>query len=149
MRRKFENSDDDYFFNEEITGGPKKNKTSESKDTNNLPDPEDDPEFYEDLTSESCWMFDTISTIMAMDKPFGMLFSMPKIEKFLKARGYEIVDKYFSHLKDTMKLAVKKEEVDIDSLPDTTETASTYHIRGVFTSEIQDILLKWLLKVGK
>ena len=69
-----------------------------------------------------------------------------KIEKFLKARGYNIFDKYFSHIDDSIKIAIKGDDPDI--VPDTPEGAKK-HIRAVFAEEVQDILLKWLLKIGK
>ena len=139
MRGKLENNNDEnYFFNSELGGG-------------RIP-PMDDPELpedydeYDDMPDEACWMFDTISALISMDKPFGIIFDIPKIEKFLEARGYTIGDKYFSHINDSLKVAIKG---DPDSIPDSHEGARDHHIRYIFANEVQDIILKWLLKIGK
>lgn len=140
MRGKLDNNNEEnYFFNSGLGGG-------------SIPVPPDDPDDsegyddYDDIPNEACWMFDTISALMAMDKPFGIIFDVPKIEKFLKARGYNIFDKYFSHIDDSIKIAIKGDDPDI--VPDTPE-GTKKHIRAVFAEEVQDILLKWLLKIGK
>ena len=145
MRRKIDkNNDKNYFFNREITG-------VSSGDGDGIDLPIDDEFSYDDEDDgvdndlEPCYMFNAISAIMAMDKPFGILFDIDKIEKFLISRGYKIVDKYFSHINDSIKVATKD---DPDNIPDSTEGAR-YHIRAVFANEVQDILLKWLLKIGK
>ena len=139
MRGKLENNNDEnYFFNSGLGGG-------------RIP-PTDDPELpedydeYDDMPDEACWMFDTISALISMDKPFGIIFDIPKIEKFLEARGYTIGDKYFSHINDSLKVAIKG---DPDSIPDSHEGARDHHIRYIFANEVQDIILKWLLKIGK
>jgi len=143
MRRKVDkNSKNDYFFNSEITGS----RGSFDPPIDDIEDDIIDDDDFDDGAPEPCYMFDAISTILAMDKPFGMLFDIDKIEKFLIARGYKIVDKYFSHINDSVKIAVKTE--DPNTIPDSPEGAK-YHIRAAFSSEIQDILLKWLLKVSK
>lgn len=141
MRGKLDNNNEEnYFFNSSLGGG-------------SIPVPPDNPDdsegyddYDDDIPNEACWMFDTISALMAMDKPFGIIFDVPKIEKFLKARGYNIFDKYFSHINDSIKVAIKGDDPDI--VPDTPEGAKK-HIRAVFAEEVQDILLKWLLKIGK
>lgn len=141
MRGKLENNNDEnYFFNSEL-GGVGKIPTT----------PPDDPgddgyDDFDDMPDEACWMFDTISALMAMDKPFGFIFDIDKIEKFLEARGYTIGDKYFSHINDSLKVAIKG---DPDTIQDSTDDARDYHIRHVFANEVQDIILKWLLKIGK
>ena len=139
MRGKLENNNDENYFFSGLGGGGK------------IPTPPDDSDGmyeddFDDMPDEACWMFDTISALMAMDKPFGIIFDIPKIEKFLKARGYTIGDKYFSHINDSLKVAIKG---DPDSIPDTHEGARDHHIRYVFANEVQEILLKWLLKIGK
>jgi len=146
MRGKLDNNDNEnYFFNSDLGGGGKNKYPTPPFDPDD--DPDFDPDFDNDeVSGEACWMFDTISALVAMDKPFGMLFDMPKIEKFLKARGYFIHDKYFSHINDSIKIAIKSD--DPDTVPDTQE-GSKLHVRAVFAEEVQEIILKWLLKIGK
>ena len=141
MRGKLENNNDEnYFFNSGGIGGGGRIPTPI-----NNPEDSDDYEDFDDMPDEACWMFDTISALMAMDKPFGIIFDIDKIEKFLTARGYTVADKYFSHINDSLKVATKGNP---DDIPDTPEGAK-YHIRAAFANEVQDILIKWLLKIGK
>lgn len=146
MRRKY-NSDDkgDYFFNNEITGGKKPPIPP-------LPPPPDDDiamddDDYDDDDfdiddMEPCWMFETISALVTMDKPFGILFNIEKVKKFLELRGYVVGEKHFSHIGDDVVVAIKGG--DLADIKDTPEDAAKNHIRKVFNEEIQDILLNWL-----
>ena len=144
MRRKIDkNNDKNYFFNREITGVGGGDIDLPIDDEFSYDEDDGDDDMGDDF--EPCYMFNAISAIMAMDKPFGILFDIDKIEKFLISRGYKIADKYFSHINDSIKVATKD---DPDNIPDSTEGAR-YHIRAVFASEVQDIILKWLLKIGK
>ena len=137
MRRKVNKDKKDYFFNSDII------KPGKPVD-NDLPIDADD--IFDDFeVPETCYMFDAISSLIAIDKPFGMLFSSEKVEKFLVSRGYQIVDKYFSHVDDAIKVATKSDPNDIPDSPEGTK----YYYRNVFSEEVQEIILSWLLKISK
>ena len=71
MRGKLDNNNEEnYFFNSSLGGG-------------SIPVPPDNPDdsegyddYDDDIPNEACWMFDTISALMAMDKPFGIIFDV-------------------------------------------------------------------------
>ncbi len=136
MRNK-KNDDEDFgYFNDFISasGGTPDWDKPEPEDENK----EDD--FIGD--EEPCWMFSTIaSIIMNSNKPFGMNFESDKIEEFLKARGYKIIEKYNEDLGDSIRVAIKSDQSHISG--DVSD-----NIRTVFSREVQDILLGWLLKIG-
>lgn len=74
--------------------------------------------------------------------PFSILWDIDKVKKFLIARGYEIITRQNS-VGDDIELAVKPEQkvLPIDAEDD--------NILEVFENDIQDIILGWLLKLGK
>ena len=106
----------------------------------------DDPDDDED--GGACWMFKSIATLIGMPKPLGMIFPNEKETWFLEQRGYEIKEvkcgEDVSPL-GTITIAVKKGDKVNKKDPD---SLSSHQINRVFVSEVQDIILKWLLKVG-
>ena len=141
MKRDFNNdSDGGNFFYDDITGPNGPSFISSPLDSDDKLDSDD-----------FCGMSDTFFALMTMDKPFGILFSTERIERFLKARGYTLADRYFSHIGDDVKVAIKLKDGESvnTAIADTPEDAAKYHIRAIFSSEVQEILLKWLLKIGK
>lgn len=133
MRNKNNDNEDFGYFNDfiEASGGV---PSYDDPDSNSEESDEED---------EGCWMFSTIaSIIMNSNKPFGMNFESDKIEGFLKARGYKIVERYNEDLGDNIRVAIKSDSTHISG-------DMSDNIRTVFSREVQDILLGWLLKIGK
>ena len=85
---------------------------------------------------------------MGMPKPFGMMFPYEKEKEFLEKRGYEVKELKCSTSVNplgVMRIAIKK-GTKINK-KDTDELEKHYTSR-VFVEEVQDIILKWLLKLG-
>lgn len=84
----------------------------------------------------SCEFFDNFVSVAMISKPFGFIWDEGRIIKFLKARGYKIInnDSEFS-----VPLAVKPETSELPDFKDG-------NIRVVFDEEVKDIILNWLLK---
>lgn len=101
----------------------------------------DSEEFFED-DEENCPLAETLLALNIMPKPFGMTWSQDQVLGFLKARGYRIVTRYNEDDDSEYKVAVKKNQPKI---PDNSEG----NVVEVFAEEIRNILLKWLLKIGK
>lgn len=144
MRRKVDKNNKDYFFNSEITGPSGKGPIPPIDAPISDDEYDDDDEEFDDIP-EACYMFDAISTMISIDKPFGMLFDVDKIEKFLVSRGYKIADKFFSHINGSIRIATKDDPSSVEDSPE----GAKNHVRAVFSNEVQDIILKWLLKIGK
>lgn len=75
-----------------------------------------------------------------LNTPFNIFWPKEKMINFLKERGYKIINKYSEEDGNNIDIAVK---LDQSLIPE------TENIKEVFNSEIQDILLKWLLKIGE
>lgn len=138
MRDNDENKSFNYFpFNE---GGD----DTFSYDDDNYPFPSD----TDDFDDEPCWMFKSIASLMGMPKPFGMMFPYEKEKEFLEKRGYEVKELKCSTSVNplgVMRIAIKK-GTKINK-KDTAELEKHY-VSQVFVEEVQDIILKWLLKLG-
>lgn len=106
-------------------------------DPNEVFDDEFDPQ---DLF-DSCHMSGIFADMLRMPKPFGFFMPQEKMEIFLKERGYKIIK----------RSAGDGEEVSTAVKPGSTSIPEDGYsnIREIFDGEVQDILLKWLLKVGK
>ena len=101
-----------------------------------------------DFDDEPCWMFKSIASLIGIPKPFGMLFPYEKEKSFLEKRGYEVKELKCSTSADpsgVIKVAYKKgakiNKKDTDELEE-------HNVNKVFIGEVQDIVLKWLLKIG-
>lgn len=98
---------------------------------------------------EPCWMFKSIATLMGMPKPFGMIFPYEKEKDFLEKRGYEVKELKCSKsvsplgvIRIAVKSGTKINKKDIEALQE------NYSVSKVFTEEVQNIILGWLLKIG-
>lgn len=97
--------------------------------------------FEDNYEEEPCAVFDAICSMIFMPKPLGWIWPEDKIEYFLKERGYKIIEKK-SKDDEVIKIAVKP---DASCIPDLEHG----NLREIFDSECQDILLSWMLKIGK
>lgn len=96
-----------------------------------------------DDDGETCEMFDSIVAVSMIPKPFGFVWDVDKIKEFLVARGYKIFKQPLKEDSgDFFEVAVKSDSLVVPSDVDS-------NIRSVFDREVQDILLKWLLKIAK
>jgi hypothetical protein len=102
---------------------------------------EENIEFYpEEDTNEDCPYLNIITALLLQDRPLGILWNVDKMIEFLKARGYRILDRKDSDGND-YTVAVKPSD---NSIPDN----GVSNIKEVFDNEIQDILMKWVLKIS-
>jgi len=103
---------------------------------------DDEFEDFEDFREEACPMIETImNSLNELPKPFGMVWHDDLIEKLLTSRGYVIVERNLDN-GATIRVAVKKGE---DFIPEDMDSS----VLSVFEREIQEILIDWLLKLGK
>lgn len=104
-------------------------------------DPGEDEEInFEGI--EGCHMSSFIFNLLKMPKPLGYLMPQEKMENFLRERGYKIIKRYSDSQEDEYSVVIKPGS---SYIPDTDYS----NVREVFDEEVQDILLKWLLKIGK
>lgn len=87
-------------------------------------------------------LIDTLLALTVMPKPFGVTWSLDQMRGFLKARGYRVLERFDEETENEYYVAVKKNE---SRIPDDGKG----NIVDVFANEVQNILLKWLLKIGK
>ena len=99
----------------------------------------DDPDFDE---LPDCPLTEILLNSMVMPKPLGYVFPQEKMEEFLKQRGYKIIKRYSEAREQDYNVAVKSGS---SSIPEDDYS----NVREVFDGEVQDILLSWLLKIGK
>ena len=132
------------------SGNKEKNLVDNSDYVNEEPDFDeiyDDPDEFgdEDFDPQdildSCHMSGLFINMLQMPKPFGFLMPQDKMESFLKERGYKIIKRGGDEGKE-YSVAVKPGST---SIPEDNYS----NIREVFDGEVQEILLKWLLKIGK
>ena len=88
-----------------------------------------------------CPLTDIVIGMSMIPKPFGFIWNLEKIEKFLITRGYKILERYSDDNK-SYKVAVKPDSSYIPS-----ENCS--NLRKVFENEVEDILLEWLTNLNK
>ena len=110
---------------------------------NFVPEDEDyNADFYPDSEEESCSYLDILASIAFQDKPFGILWSKDKVNEFLKARGYKLIDRKNKDTGEDYTIAVKP---DSSSIPDDGHG----NTKEVFDSEMQDIIMRWILRIAK
>jgi hypothetical protein len=100
------------------------------------------PDFEDDSEEEDCPYLDILASIAFQDKPFGILWSKDKVNEFLKARGYKLIDRKNKDTGDEYTIAVKP---DSSSIPDDGHG----NTKEVFDSEMQDIIMRWILRIAK
>lgn len=89
-----------------------------------------------------CPLTDVLLNSLVMPKPLGYMFPQEKMEEFLKNRGYRIIKRYSESRGQDYNVAVK---AGSSSIPEDDYS----NVREIFDNEVQDILLSWLLKIGK
>lgn len=78
--------------------------------------------------------------LLTLPRPLGILWSPEKIKKFLKARGYILVDRISPETEEPITVACREDDSVIPMEENLVKT---------FTDEVEDILLNWLLKNGR
>ena len=112
----------------------------DNEDINNSINNDDDPE--DDGLSDIVTSFIGGEDFFSVSKPFGILWLDENMEKFLKFRGYKILNKHDKETDCDYKVAVKPGD---SYIPD----EGYSNIREMFDIEVQDVLLSWLMKNGK
>lgn len=92
-----------------------------------------------DNEEENCPLAETIMSMIALSKPFGMLWHPDMMCKFLKERGYKIIERFDEEQDRDVQIAVKKNSNKIPTSGNLMET---------FLEEVRNILFKWLLKIA-
>lgn len=105
-------------------------------------DPGIDFEPDDDFGIEHCSMSELIFNFMKMPKPLGFFMPQEKMEEFLKVRGYKIIKRYSDSHEEEYSVAIKPGS---SYIPENDYS----NVREVFDEQVQEILLKWLLKIGK
>lgn len=95
-----------------------------------------------DIENEGCEYAGMLSELVLMPKPFGMTWGREQMEDFLKKRGYKIISRY-SEARGSNYPYVLREDDDLIPKND-----GKSNIVEVFSDEIRDIILSWLLKIG-
>lgn len=103
-----------------------------------LPDWGDDSDQHPDENEEDCPYVNIFTALALQDKPLGIMWTVDKMVEFLKARGYKLLERKGTDGNEYM-IAVKPSD---SSIPDHS------NIKEVFDNEIQDILMKWVLKIA-
>lgn len=103
---------------------------------------EDDGDDYMEDPEDICSMSGFIFNLMKMPKPLGFFAPQEKMEEFLKARGYKMIKRYSDSKEEEYTVAIKP---GTSYIPEDNFS----NVREVFDGEVQDILLKWLLRIGK
>ena len=93
-------------------------------------------EDYNDLMEDG---FPMLSAFL-INRPFGIQFSFTNMEKFLKIRGYTILERTSVETGELYHIAVKPGETK--TLP------KTGNIIVTFNQEVEEVLLNWLIKHG-
>lgn len=100
-------------------------------------DPDQHPEEDGDI-EEDCPYLGILTALTLQDKPLGIMWTADKMMEFLKARGYKLLERKGTGGNEYI-VAVKPSD---SSIPDHS------NIKEVFDNEIQDILMKWVLKIA-
>lgn len=106
-----------------------------------MPDWEDESTIPgENFDEDNCPYMNLIAALVLQDKPFGIMWTADKMMEFLKARGYKLIDRKDSS-GDNYTVAVKPSD---SSIPDDGHS----NIKEVFDSEMQDIIMKYVLRIA-
>lgn len=103
----------------------------------------DDEIFNKDvLPNDDCPLAKNAVTLLStLSKPFGMVtWKKGKIIKFLETRGYTVMPRWDEDESVLHYVATKEED---DCVPE------KENLLEVFSSEVQDILLNWLLRIAE
>lgn len=97
-------------------------------------------EWSDDEEEENCPYAEALTSMAFLPKPFGVVWPKEKIEKFLRGRGYKIIERFDEEEEEEYTVAIKPGQKKI---PDESNLLS------VFEDELQEILIAWLLRLGK
>lgn len=104
----------------------------------NFDEQEDDFDFEpEDLPD--CPLTDLVISNMMMSKPFGIHWDYDKMKEFLVKLGYKIITRYSDCREVEYEVAIKPNSSFIPE-------DDFSNIKEMFDSEVQDIMIGWLLK---
>lgn len=81
-------------------------------------------------------------TLGLMPKPFGMTWRIDQMSEFLKKRGYTVLTKFDKKTKSDYVVVVDPKD---EYIPD----EGISNIVDVFATEVQKILLNWLINLDK
>lgn len=101
------------------------------------------PDWNEDEYSdeeEICPYTEMMMSAILCGKPFGMLWPEDTMIDFLKKRNYKIVKRHDEDKDKDFNVAVKSGDLKIEE--------EFSNINKVFETEIQTIIINWLLKNG-
>ena len=113
----------------------------DGNDIDFMPDWEDSSTQEENFEEDNCPYMNLIATLVLQDKPFGIMWTADKMIEFLKARGYKLIERKDSS-GNNYTVAVKPSD---SSIPDDEHS----NIKEVFDSEMQDIIMKYVLRIAK
>ena len=106
-------------------------------------DSEEDSGFYVSPANNNDRDFSEIMYhMLALPKPFGILWDFDKMEDFLKFKGYKIIERTDEESGRTCKMAIKPGDKYI---PDFSKGTN---ILDIFTDEVQDSIINWLKKIS-
>ena len=104
----------------------------------NFDEQEDDFDFEpEDLPDYP--LTDLVISNMMMSKPFGIHWDYDKMKEFLVQLGYKIITRYSDRREVEYEVAIKPNSSFIPE-------DDFSNIKEMFDSEVQDIMIGWLLK---
>lgn len=89
---------------------------------------------------EECPLPKMVMGFLSLPRPLGILWPIEKIKKFLKARGYLLLERIDPETEELITVACKSND---EIIPE------TGNLVEIFTSEVEDILMDWLLKIGE
>lgn len=89
---------------------------------------------------EECPLPKMVMGFLSLPRPLGILWPIEKIKKFLTARGYILIERLDPDIEEYITVACKEND---EVIPETS------NLLEVFTSEVEDLLLGWLLKLGE
>lgn len=98
-----------------------------------------DEDFFDD-DEKDCPFAHTLISLTLLPRLFGMPWKSDKMEKFLKGRGYRIINRHDDDEDEDFKVAIK---------PGESMVPETSNLLEVFTDEVQEVLLDWMLSLKK
>ena len=93
-----------------------------------------------DDNEDDCPWAKAILAATLIPKPFGIPWDPDKVKKFLRDRGYAVIDRFDTETEEEYTIVVKPDQ---DYIPD---SPSESNLMDTFIDEIQDIILGWLKK---
>lgn len=94
----------------------------------------------EEPDEDDCPWAKTILAATLIPKPFGIPWDPDKVKKFLRDRGYAVIDRFDPETEEEYTIVVRPDQEYIPDSP------SESNLMDTFIDEIQDIILGWLKK---